>query len=132
MRWVAAILSLLVVALGAIGLVSPAALLGVAGSFVSPSGLRVAAALRIVLGGTLFLAAPTSRVPRVLRVLGVLILVAGLITPFIGPERARAALDAWTAGGLGVVRAGAAFALAFGAFLVWALLPAPGSGRTPA
>jgi len=61
MAWMAMALCLLVAVLGAIGVVSPGALLRIARHFQTPSGLYAAAALRIILGGALLLAAPTSR-----------------------------------------------------------------------
>ena len=121
MKQIALVLSLFLVILGAIGIIRPEPFLGVA-RFQTPAGLSVAAALRIVLGVALLFVASTSRVPGVIRVLGILILVAGLITPFVGPERVPAIVDWWSSQGPLIVRAWAGFALAFGSFLVWALI----------
>ena len=123
MKQLALALSLFVVILGAIGIIRPEALLGVARHFQSPAGLYVAAAIRIVLGVALLFAASTSRAPGVIRVLGIVVLVAGFITPFVGPERARAIIDWWSSQGPLSMRAWGGFALAFGSFLVWALIP---------
>jgi uncharacterized membrane protein len=121
MKQLALVLSLFVVILGAIGIIRPEALLGVARHFQTPAGLYAAAALRIILGVALLFAASTSRAPGVIRVLGILVLVAGLITPFVGTERVRAIVDWWSSQGPLIMRAWAGFALAFGSFLVWAL-----------
>ena len=126
MRRLAVVLSLGVALVGAIGLVSPAALLGFARHFQSPSGLYAAAALRVILGSALFLSAPTSRSPRAIRFLGVFIFVAGLITPLFGAERAREILD-WASTSDLRIRLWAAFALGFGGTLSWALLPRSGA-----
>jgi hypothetical protein len=123
MAWLAMVLSLVVALVGALGLVSPRSLLTVFHWFESPLGLYTAAGLRIVLGGALLLAAPTSRAPRALQGLGFVILVAGLITPFFGVERLRAFLDWWSAQGQGFIRAWCAVALAVGAFLAGSVLP---------
>ena len=123
MKQIALVLSLFLVILGAIGIIRPEAFLGVA-RFQTPAGFSVVAAVRIVLGVALLFAASTSRVPGVIRVLGTLLLVTGLITPFIGPpERIRAIVNWGSSQGPLIVRAWAGFALAFGSFLVWALIP---------
>ena len=122
MRQLALVLSLFLVILGAIGTIRPEAFLGVA-RFQTPAGLSVAAAVRIVLGVALLFAASTSRVPGVIRVLGILVLVAGIMTSFVGPERVRAIGDWWSSQGPPIGRAWAGLALAFGSFLVWALIP---------
>jgi len=76
--------------LGTVGIFVPTALLAVSRPFLTPAGLYAAAAIRLVLGTALFLAAPTSRAPKTLRILGIGIIVAGVITPLLGVERARA------------------------------------------
>jgi uncharacterized membrane protein YidH (DUF202 family) len=119
----ALLLSLLIAALGALGVASPSRLLGLVRYLQTPAGLYVAAALRLVLGLALFFAAPGSRAPELLRILGVVIIVAGLITPFFGLERFRRLLDWWSARGPAFVRVWAAFALAFGLLLAYAVVP---------
>ena len=121
MKPIALVLSLFLVILGAIGIIRPEPFLGVA-RFQTRAGLSVAAALRIVLGVALLFTASTSRVPGVIRVLGLLILIVGLLTPFVGPERVPVLVDWWSSQGPLIVRAWAGFALAFGTFLVWALI----------
>lgn len=121
--WIAMALCVFVAVLGAIGLVSPRALLSIAGQFQTPSGLYAAAAVRILLGAALLLAAPTSRAPRAIRVIGIIILVAGLITPAFGIDRFRGILEAWSAQGALVMRVWAAIALAFGWAVAYSLVP---------
>lgn len=123
MTLVALVLSLLIVALGALGIASPSRLLGLVRRFQTPAGLYLAAGVRVALGVALFFAAPTSRAPEFIRILGVVIIVAGLITPFIGLERVRKLVDWWSARGATFVRAWAAFACAFGLVLAYALVP---------
>jgi hypothetical protein len=122
MTFIALILSLSVACLGAVGVASPPRLLAIVQKFQSPAGLYVAMAIRLALGISLFLAAPASRAPDVLRVFGVVIMVAGLITPLFGLERFRRLLDWWAAHGSGFVRLWAAIALAFGLFLSFLLV----------
>jgi len=123
MAFVALVLSLFVAALGALGMFSPMRLLDIVRHFQSPAGVYAAAALRIILGVALFLAAPTSRAPEVVRILGIIILVAGLITPLFGLERFRRLLDWWSARGPAFMRVWAGFALAFGLLLAYTVVP---------
>jgi hypothetical protein len=122
MAIVAFAISLLIAALGVLGIVSPPRLLGVVRHFQTPAGLYVATALRLVLGSALFLAAPTSRAPETVRIVGIVVFVAGLITPLFGLERFRRLLDWWSALGPAVLRAWASFALAVGLLLAYAVV----------
>jgi hypothetical protein len=126
MKQLALALSAFVAIIGALGFIRPEALIGIARHFETPAGLYAAAGIRILLGITLLLAAPTSRAPAVIRILGAVALLAGFVTPFFGPERARAIVDWLSSQGPFVMRAWAAFALALGCFLVWAFLPKSG------
>ncbi len=123
MTLVALIICLLLSALGALGVASPSRLLGVVRKFQTPMGLYFAAALRVVLGVALFFAAPTSRAPDLIRILGIVIIVMGVVTPFFGPERFRRLLDWWSAQGSAFIRAWAVLALAFGLSLAYAIVP---------
>jgi hypothetical protein len=123
MALVALTLSLVVAVLGAVGIVVPTVLLAISRPFLTPTGLYAAAALRLVLGTVLFVAAPTSRAPKIIRILGVVIIVAGLATPLIGVERARAIVEWWAAQGSALLRVWAGIALVFGLFLAYAVAP---------
>src|SRR5262249_11307955 len=119
-------LSLVIAALGAFCVFSPATLLQIGWQLATPVGLFVAAAIRFLFGAALALAAPTSRAPRSLRVIGLVIVVAGLMTPLFGVERARAVLGWWSAQGPSFARIWGGFALAVGSSLVYLLLPKSG------
>jgi len=121
MTSIAFIFGLLVAGLGALGMVSPSRLLAVVRHFQTRGGLFAAAIIRIVLGTILFLAAPDSRAPQTLRIVGVFVFAAGLATPLMGVERARALLRWWSAQGALFVRAWAAVALLFGLALAYAV-----------
>jgi hypothetical protein len=123
MALIAFALSLFIAGLGVVGTVSPSTLLRLVGWFQTPTGLYVAAAIRIVLGAALFLAAPTSRAPKALRVLGVFIFVAGLATPVFGLDRFRGVIEWWAARGQAFMRVWAGFALVFGLLLAYAVMP---------
>jgi hypothetical protein len=123
MAWVAVTLSLAIACLGALGVVSPERLLATVRRFQTPTGLYVAAAIRVALGVALFVAAPTSRAPETLRVFGGVVVGIGLMTPLFGLARYRRLLDWWMSRGSGFVRAWAAIALAFGLLLAYAVAP---------
>jgi hypothetical protein len=120
---VALLVGLFIVAMGMFGIAAPHGLLAAVRSILTLRGLYLVAAVRIVFGVILVLVAPSSRAPRVLRLLGFIMLVAGLTTPFFGVDRARAMLDWWSAGGPAFMRLWAGFAVALGAFVVYAVAP---------
>ena len=121
MSIVVVVFGLFMGALGALGFVAPERLIAFVRSFQTPAGLYFAAGLRLILGFALFVAAPTSRAPDVLRVLGVFIIIAGLATPFFGLERFRKLLEWWSARGTAFIRVWATFALGFGLLLAYAV-----------
>jgi len=80
-------------------------------------------ALRVGIGIVLMLVAPVSRVPKTLRTLGAIVLVAGLATPIFGVDRARAVLDWEATQGTALIRLGAVLAVLAGAFVAFAVRP---------
>jgi hypothetical protein len=123
MTLVALIICLLTSALGALGIASPSRLLGVVRYFQTSMGLYFAAGIRVLLGVALLFAAPTSRAPGLIYILGVFIIVIGVVTPFFGLERFRRLLDWWSAQGSAFVRGWAVLALLFGLSLAYAVVP---------
>ena len=123
MTLVALIICLLTAAFGALGIASPSRLLGVVRYVQTPMGLYFAAGIRVLLGAALLFAAPTSRAPGLIYILGVFIIIIGVITPFFGLERFRRLLDWWSAQGSAFVRGWAVLALLFGLSLAYALVP---------
>ncbi|MBI2206252.1 MAG: hypothetical protein HYU41_20655 [Candidatus Rokubacteria bacterium] len=121
MRVVTAVLTTFVATVGAVGVVAPARLLALVRSFGTPVGLWTAAVIRLVLGTALFVVAPESRAPDALRVIGILIFVSGVVTPFVGVARLRRILGWWSARPATFQRAWAASALALGVFLLYAI-----------
>src|SRR5688572_18819240 len=89
-------IGLLIVAQGVVGLAVPDLFVGIVRTFQEPPVLYIAAAIRFAFGVVLFRAAPLSRTPIVLRVLGSLIALGGLLTPFVGVSLARVVLGWWS------------------------------------
>ena len=123
MATVALALSILVVALGTLGVVSPQRLADLARRLLNPGGLVLAAVIRILFGVVLVFAAPTSRAPEFVRVIGIMSLVAGGMTPLLRVDQHRKVLDWWTARGSGFMRIWSAIALVIGFVLAYAFIP---------
>ncbi|MFW2389217.1 MAG: hypothetical protein ACN4G0_12825 [Polyangiales bacterium] len=109
--------------MGAWGLLVPARLAAFAARFGTAGGLWFAAGIRLVLGLALWFAAPASRAPLLLQVLGVVALIAAVVIPFVGVDRFKRLIDWWTKLSPAAMRATSLFAVAFGAAILWALLP---------
>jgi len=116
-------IGLAIAAQGVFGIAAPDVFLSALRYIQTPPVIYLAAAIRVVFGVVLFRAAPASRAPRVLRVLGFLIVIGGLLTPFFGVRIGHAILDWWSAGGPPLIRAWAGFSLALGVFIVYAVAP---------
>jgi hypothetical protein len=121
LKLVATLMSLAVAGLGVFGIAEPAALLEFGHSLLAPPALYAVAAARILFGALLVFAAAQSRTPRTLRVIGIFIVVAGLLTPLFGPERSAEAFAWLSRQGLSFVRAVAALPVIFAIFLVYAI-----------
>ena len=121
LKLVATLMSLAVLGLGVLGVAAPGVLLEFGRSLLAPPALYGLAAVRVVFGGLLISVAMASRLPRTLRVIGVVIVVAGLFTPLFGTERSVEAF-AWLSGqGLSFIRAIAILPVVLGMFLVYAI-----------
>lgn len=119
MTQVAILLSLAIAAMGAIGIVSPDTMLQIGRPFETLYG---STAVHLILGGALVLAAPRSRAPRALLVVGLGSFVTGLLELFLGVPLGRAGHDWSVAQGDAFLRICAVFILALGSgftFLLW-------------
>ncbi len=119
MALVALVLSLLIAVLGAVGVASPARFISIVRYFETPTGLYLAAVLRLVMGVALFVSAPVSRAPALMRVLGLLIILAGVVTPLLG-RRSGGAPRLLAGTGVGI-RGWATITLGLGLLLAYAV-----------
>ena len=125
MARIALILGIVVCGVSILGVVAPASFMLILRVLIqTPRGLYLVGLFRVVIGLVLIRVAPVSRAPLVLRVVGAIVVVAGIITPLFGVERAHAIMDWWEAHGALVIRLWAALGVAFGAFIVHAVRPA--------
>lgn len=123
MKLVALLFGIFVIAIGSLGIVVPELFVSAVSFFQAPPAIYAAAVIRVVVGIVLMRVAPASRAPMTLRVLGFLIFIGGILTPFIGIQFARQIFDWWTAGGPVLVRVWACVGLAIGIFIVYAVAP---------
>jgi len=121
MKLLASAMALIIAAVGVLGVASPSLLLALGQALLTPGALYVVAAVRIVFGLVLWFAAVASCMPRILRVLGVIIIVAGVLTPFFGVERSQAVFNWWSGQPSWFMRAWSVVAVTFGCFIIYAL-----------
>jgi hypothetical protein len=129
-RLIGLVIGALVILASAISFAAPDLRLSLERSVITPAGLYAIAALRIALGLVFVLAAPASRAPRTLRVLGVIVIIAGLTTPWFGVARARAAQNWFESAGPWLMRLAAGVGMALGGFLVYVFSHSGGARQT--
>jgi uncharacterized protein YjeT (DUF2065 family) len=122
MKALGLLIALFFVCLGVVALIAPYALLSLAPHIVTPTGLYIAAALRIVIGLVLLGAALASRMPKTLRVFGIVALIAGVGTLFLGVDRARAIASWGSNQGGSAIRVFGLLALVVGGVIAYALV----------
>ena len=123
MQLLALLVALLISLIGLTGVISPETLAALGRHALTPTGLLVVAAVRIGIGVVLLLVARVSRAPRTLRIFGIIAIIAGVATPFVGVEHSRRVMDWWLAQGFVWVRLHAGIALVLGGFLAYAVAP---------
>jgi hypothetical protein len=123
MKTLAFAIAVLMICLGLTGLAWPEGLVRIGHYSFTQMGLYAVAIIRIAIGLVLFLAAPASRAPKTLRVIGVLVCVAGVATALITIERAQALMDWWSGHGVGFIRIAAVLVVGIGSFIAYATAP---------
>ena len=116
-------IALLIIAMGVVGFVAPEMGMALRREYVATLPYTVGA-IRVAMGLLLILVAPASRMPKAIRLLGMLVCAQGLTQiigmPFVGLDRARAILE-WEAMHPALLRAGALVAVATGGFIIYAV-----------
>ena len=119
MRLLGLVIGALVILVSAISFAVPDLKLSVERSAMTPAGLYAITVLRIAIGLVFVFAAPASRAPRTLRVLGLVVIIAGLMTPWFGVTRAQATLSWVASAGPLLMHLDACVGMAMGGFLVY-------------
>jgi len=123
MKSLAWLVALFVLAAGVADIVAPDMVLGLRSFIASQLGLLAVAVIRITMGVILIMAAPATRAPKPLQIVGALLLGAGLATPLFGVDRTKAVLEWEAAQGPALIRGLGVFVIALGGLLAFALTP---------
>jgi len=127
MKTLVFVLALVIMAFGAVIVLVPSGLERIAQHVVTPGAVCVIAMVRVAFGLVLISVASVSRTPRTIRILGYLILIAGIATAVMGLvaiERVRSMVEWWLQQGTGVLRLVGVVVLALGGFVAYACAPA--------
>ena len=127
MKNLAFMVGLCIVTVGCVGILAPSGLVWIARHSTTSGAFYFIAMVRVAFGLVLIFAASVSRAPKAVRVLGYVILIAGIMTALTGLlaiGRARDIIDWWLQRGLGVVRLTGVLVLALGGFVAYACAPA--------
>ncbi|MDF2697697.1 MAG: hypothetical protein K0S65_6080 [Labilithrix sp.] len=119
----AMVIGFVVAAVGLIGLIAPQTYVQLGWFWAEPPGLYVIAAIQLVVGLLLLRAAPSSRSPVGLGVLGAFALVEAVLMPLLGHGRTRAIAEWWGAQSTSFLRLWALLELALGVLIVCAVAP---------
>ena len=115
----------LMILVGLTGVLWPEGLVDLMKYSFTSTGIYVAAISRMVLGALLLVAAGATRTPKTIRVIAVIIFLAGVATALISPDRAQVLKDWWLSHGPDFLRIAACFPLAAGFFVLVATLTKP-------
>jgi hypothetical protein len=117
MKKIVLVIAGLLVALGLTGVLYPEGLMGLVKYSFSPTGIIVVSVARIIIGLLLFFAARGSRIANTVRVIGAIIVVAGIAGFFLSPERAHTLASSFLDKGPDRLRLIACLPLAVGLFI---------------
>jgi hypothetical protein len=114
-------MGMIIAVVGGVGVVAPPVLLEFGRSLQTPDTFYIVTVIRVIFGAILLWVASGSRMPRIVGVIGILIVVAGLLSPWFGLERSQGLIDLWSSRGPVFMRTWAAAAVLFGLFIAYAV-----------
>ena len=121
--WVVAIFA---ITIGVMGIVSPDGLTTARRHLLdTPGAFYIAGSIHVAMGLVLFLFAPRSKAPKILRVLGAIMALQGIVPQFLGIDHAHMILEQEVMLGVAALRIGAVVALATGCFIAFVITPRP-------
>jgi hypothetical protein len=115
-----------ILAIGVGGLIAPSFFEEIAGYFVTSGAFYGLAVVRVAFGLALIFVASASRSPKAIRVLGCLIVIAGIgaaLAGLFGLDWARASIAMWMQQGSVVLRLTGIPIAALGGFIAYACAP---------
>ena len=119
MTWLIAIFGALIVVVGLVGLGQPGRFRSMFDLMDSKTRFAFGVGIRLVMGGLLLWLADELRYPQIMRILGIVAIAAAVGILIAGRARLDRLVDWWLGLGDAWLRLSAAFAAAFGAFLVY-------------
>jgi hypothetical protein len=126
MKNLAFVVALVLLAMGVAGIFVPSSLVWIGQHSLTPGAFYLIAAVRIIFGVALVVAAPTSRAPQTIRILGYVVVVAGLATALVGlvaMDRARTIIEWGLQHGSGFGRLAGVLIAAVGGLIAYACAP---------
>ena len=87
MTWIVLLTGIIIVLMSLFGAVMPASFVGILSIWRGPTRFGSAVIARLVLGIVFIFAAPDCRFPTLVRVVGIIALVAAVLIVIIGPQR---------------------------------------------
>jgi hypothetical protein len=121
MRLLALLVGVIIAVAGLIGFAYPALLIALFRNSVTPPALYGVAVIRVFMGLLFIRVSRVAQHPRLLRAIGAVIIVAGVATPLVGAEGARAILSWGVLQGPVFIRLVGGFAALLGAVVVRAI-----------
>ena len=121
MAFLVLIFATIMVGIGAYGIASPPGVVSFARIWQGQLGVWIGAGSRVLFGIASWSAAPASRTPGVLEVLGAISLLSGIALPFIGAERLSRIIAWGSRQPSSFIRGWSSVGLAFGLFLFWSV-----------
>jgi hypothetical protein len=119
MKVIVAVIGWIIVAEGLLGIARPHLMLAAVLSWSPDLLLYVTVGGRIVFGLLLFFAAPSCRLPRFTRVIGIIVFLTGIVWAFLGANRLEAIVQWISAKPSGIIQLIYVLAVILGAFLVF-------------
>ena len=104
MNFIVALIGWIIVAIGFVGVAQPHLITTAVLSWRPDLLLYIAVGTRIVVGLLLFFAAPSCRLPRFTRVIGVIAFIAGIVTAVVGASRLESIVQWMSAKPSGTIR----------------------------
>ena len=114
------IIGILILLVGIAVMLQPGSLRKLLHNFLKREWLIPATLIRVVAGIIFLLAAPGSRSPILLQILGVVFVLAGVAIPLLGKMKIEALANWWLARPDTMLRAWAGVAALFGIVIIWA------------
>ncbi len=113
--------ALFIFVMGAWGVFAPGSIFAFISGWSSKSGFWLAVLLRLCFGLVLWFAAPDTRSPILLQVLGAIAILSAASLPIVGYERFERVLTWWTGHSPLVMRLWSLVAVAIGGLVLWSL-----------